>query len=331
MGVYHLMGLGRSPGVITSPISYLTYRYQRWNAEDQDFFSRSGEAVQRQAGHKVGDIQSLVLFTTPEVIAGKEEATGKPFYSFNYVENSPGRIAEKPEYPPRKMKEVLHHLLKKEYPKISAGRQELPIFWVEVDRRDIYSTYNRIIQVITALANVGGQGKEMWVNLTGGNNVTNFALQLAATLSGEVARLYYVQAETQAAEKCVWFTSETNYWTELPVMPLVLSQLNIAVLNILEQQKCMSANTLYSYLHQTYWNLVQEVSEETFKQTSLVPMWKQGLISGEENAYIIGSQWKIIQPYQQLLQEAQNKSLTLEKLAQDETETWIEREVLQLN
>lgn len=28
-----LMGLGRSAGAITGPISYLAHRYQRWNAE----------------------------------------------------------------------------------------------------------------------------------------------------------------------------------------------------------------------------------------------------------------------------------------------------------
>jgi len=139
------------------------------------------------------------------------------------------------------MKDVLHNLLRKEWLKINGGRTRVQIFWVEVDRRDIFLTYNRIIQVITALAGVGGQGKEMWVNLTGGNNVTNFALQLAATLSGDVARFYYVQAENQAAEKCVWFTSEKNYWIELPVMPLALSQLNLAVINILEQISPRSA------------------------------------------------------------------------------------------
>lgn len=82
---------------------------------------------------------------------------------------------------------------------------------------------------------------------------------------------------------------------------------------------------IYSYLQQNCWNLVQEISElSTFKQISLVPMWKQGLIVEEKNAYILGSQWKIIQPYQQLLQKAQNQDSTLEKLAH--TESWIERE-----
>jgi hypothetical protein len=43
MGIYHLMGLGLSPGAI----SYLGNRYARWNDPDREFFGRSGEAVQR--------------------------------------------------------------------------------------------------------------------------------------------------------------------------------------------------------------------------------------------------------------------------------------------
>ncbi|GAB4532391.1 MAG: hypothetical protein Kow0063_12910 [Anaerolineae bacterium] len=51
----------------------------------------------------------------------------------------------------------------------------------------------------------------MWVNLTGGNNVINTALELVAMLSGEVVRLYCVQAENQDAGKCVRFTAENGY------------------------------------------------------------------------------------------------------------------------
>jgi HTH-type transcriptional regulator/antitoxin HipB len=61
MGVYHLMGLGRSAGAITAPLSYLAHRFTRWNHYDQNFFARSGEAVQREQSQKVGDIQSIVL------------------------------------------------------------------------------------------------------------------------------------------------------------------------------------------------------------------------------------------------------------------------------
>ncbi len=56
MGVYHLMGLGLSPGVVIGPITYLAHRYQRWNEDDQRFFDLSGEVKQRKKGEKVSDI-----------------------------------------------------------------------------------------------------------------------------------------------------------------------------------------------------------------------------------------------------------------------------------
>jgi len=55
------------------PITYLAHRYRRRNADDRRFFARSGEAKQREAGEKVGDIQALILFTTKEV-SGNEPA-----------------------------------------------------------------------------------------------------------------------------------------------------------------------------------------------------------------------------------------------------------------
>ena len=90
MGVYHLMGLGRSPGTIIGPITYLAHRYQRWNEGDKQFFARSGEVKQRKAGKKVGDIYALILFTTKEVLSGEIQA-------FGFVDNPPGRITKGPQ------------------------------------------------------------------------------------------------------------------------------------------------------------------------------------------------------------------------------------------
>jgi hypothetical protein len=319
MGVYHLMGLGRSAGTVIGPLTYLAHRYNRWNADDQRFFARSGEVRQRQAGQKVGDVEALVLFTTPEVLSGEVPA-------FDYVDNPPGKIAKGPQKSGGPMKQVLRDLLCREWPAISGGREQGTIFWCEVDRRNIRVTYERVVRVVAALAGVGGQGKEMWVNLTGGNNVINFALELAATLSGDVARLYYVQAENEAAEKCVRFTAEDGYWVDLPVMPLALGRVFRAILDLLEQGKPLSTRDLYSQLssHETYWNLVQDISREVFQEIYLTPMWKQGLIAEDKDGYIVGPQWGLIRPYQEILQEARKANLTIEALA--DQEPWLEEE-----
>jgi hypothetical protein len=322
MGVYHLMGLGRSAGAVTGPLSYLAHRYQRWDNADQCFFARSGEQAQRERGEKVGDMQAVVLFTTQEVLTGA-------LSSFDYVENSPGRITEKPVRPGGPMKEVLRDLLKKEWPGVSGDRSAGTAFWCEVDRRDIRTTYGRIVQVVAALAGVGGQGKEMWINLTGGNNVINFALELAATLSGDVARLYYVQAENPAAEKCVRFTAENGYWVELPMMPLALGRLSQVILDLLQKEE-MDTRLLYGILHSQYWDLGHGLdSPQTLREDYLRPLWKQGLIAeARKQVYTIGPQWKLIQPYQQTLRQTRDACLTIEELAHQMP--WIEQEKILL-
>lgn len=319
MGIYHLMGLGRSPGTVIGPLTYLAHRYNRWNADDQRFFARSGEVRQRQVGEKVGDVQALVLFTTPEVLSGQVKA-------FSYVDNSPGGIVTGPEKSGELMKEILRDLLRCEWPAISGGRKKGTIFWCKVDRRDIRTTYERVIHVVAALASVGGQGKEMWANLTGGNNVINLALELAAILSGDIARLYYVQAENEAAEKCVRYTAEDGYWVDLPVMPLALGRLRQTIIQVLNDNGLISLEDLYSYLQSRYWDLSQGLtSKETLRNEYLAPLWKQGLIAEADGGYVVGPQWELIRPYQELLREARSTGLTIEELAK-ENKDWLEKE-----
>jgi hypothetical protein len=319
MGIYHLMGLGRSPGTVIGPLTYLAHRYNRWNADDRRFFARSGEVRQRRAGQKVGDVQALVLFTTPEVLSGQVKA-------FSYVDNPPGGIVTGPEKSGELMKEILRDLLRCEWPAISGGRKKGTIFWCKVDRRDIRTTYERVIHVVAALASVGGQGKEMWANLTGGNNVINLALELAAILSGDIARLYYVQAENEAAEKCVRYTAEDGYWVDLPVMPLALGRLRQTIMQFLNDNGPISLEDLYSYLRSEYWDLSQGLtSKETLRNEYLAPLWKQGLIAEADGGYVVGPQWELIRPYQELLREARSTGLTIEELAK-ENKDWLEKE-----
>jgi hypothetical protein len=319
MGVHHLMGLGRSPGTVIGLLTYLAHRYNRWNADDRRFFARSGEVRQRRAGERVGDVQALVLFTTLEVLSGEAKA-------FDYVNNPPGEIATGPQQSGRPMKEVLRELLRREWPTISGGRKKGTIFWCGVDRRDIRTTYERVIRVVAALAGVGGQGKEMWANLTGGNNVINLALELAATLSGDIARLYYVQAENEDAEKCVRYTAEEGYWVDLPVMPLALSRLSQAIIDLLIEFGAIALDNLYSILRNDYWDLCRGLtSSEVLREEYLAPLWKQGLIAETNDGYVVSPQWDLIRTYQELLREARSTGLTIEELAK-ENKDWLEKE-----
>lgn len=316
MGVYHLMGLGTSPGAVTAPLSYLTNRYKRWNNDDVLFFERSGEARQRTEREKVGDIQSLVFFTTKEVLSGDLQPR-------NYIKNIKGSARQGTTGEQKPMKQVLSGLLAEMLPDITK-RKVVDVFWCEIDRRSLQDAYTKIIRVVAALSGVGGQGKEMWVNLTGGNNVTNLALELAANLSGQIARLYYVQAQDEVDEKCVFYTTEDNYWVELPVMPLAIGRLREAILDLVEN-KPHTASEIYSKIYGEYWDLTRGIeSEADLLERYLKPMRKQGLLTQTDSGFQIGSQWKLVQPYQALWHDAQKHGISIEQLARQEE--WITRE-----
>jgi hypothetical protein len=280
MGVYHLMGLGRSRGTVIGPLTYLAHRYKRWNQADQNFFVGSGGIAQRTQKDKVGDIQALVLFTPREILAGAVP-------SFDYVENPSGRVAATPLQKGGPMKEVLGSHLRREWPAISSGRPEGIVFWCEVDRRDFHTTYTRVAQMVAALAGMGGQGKEIWINLTGGNNVMNFALELVAVLSGDVARLYYVQAADERAEKCLRFTAEDGYWVNLPIIPMGLEPLRQAILELLTRAGPLLQDELYERLRGEYWDLSRGLdSVETLRRDHLSPLWQARIIQETEYGYV---------------------------------------------
>lgn len=326
MGVYHLMGLGRSPGTVTGPLSYLAHRYQRWDENDQQFFSGSGEWKQRALGEKVGDVQSIVLFTTPEVIRASD-ANGKPFLTLGYVKNQRGKTIGA-DCPSDEMAKVLNELLPDVLIPICGNRDRVSVFWCEIDRRDIQNVFSRVIQVTEALRNVGALGKEIWANLTGGNNVTNSALELAAYLSGDISRLYYVQAHDQAAEKCAYYTSELGYWVDLPVMPLAIGRLRQAIIHMLQAEN-LPEEDIYSRLRNEYWDLTRGLDNKTILlEEHLRPMQRQGLIHDTGGRYSIGAQWSLIQPYLKSLEQARQTGRTIEQLARDEY--WITHQEIKI-
>lgn len=323
MGVYHLMGLGRSPGAVTGPLSYLAFRYKRWEESDKEFFALSGEASHRNAGKKVGDVQAIVFFSTEEILSGN-------LLCSDYIENERGKTRGRPVQGCKKdVKSVVTRQLKKVWPEISGNRKQGTVFWCSVDRRNVMDVYEKVITVVEALAMVGGQGKEMWANLTGGNNVTNLALQLAATLSGKISRLYYVQAQSEEAEKCLYYTAEDGYWVDVPVMPLGFDRVHKCVLAILENDGEVSPKDLYGRLMSQHYDVATDVqSALDLENRYLTSLCKQGLISIVDSGYVVGPRWPLVKPYIDALVRARDCELTLEQLSQ--RENWITREEIDI-
>lgn len=134
-------------------------------------------------------------------------------------------------------------------------------------------------------------------------------------------------------EKCIRFTAEDGYWVELPVMPLALSPLTRAIIDLLAEKGPLPLDDLHSILRNNYWHLSHGLthgltSEEALREIYPAPMWKQGLIAETSKGYVyvIGPQWELVRPYQKLWEEALKRSEIIEHLTQ--TETWLERETI---
>jgi hypothetical protein len=316
------MGLGRSVGAVTGPLSYLAFRFGRWNEADREFFRASGEVEQRQRGEKVGDVQALVLMTTPEMISG-----ALPCYDF--IDNPEGtcptnRSATGAESLPRALK----RWLRKVWPPIAHGRKSVKLYWAEVDRTDLLGTFQRGAQIISAAKSSGGLGKELWINLTGGNNVINLALQFAAALTGSPARFYYVQAENQAAEKCIRYTREDSYWVDLPLLPVRVDEPMRRLVERVVSVGPTAVNSLFTQTTQELWQHFQEVNSlDQFRRLFLQPLVFQGLLTLEGDVVRAGSAWARLEPYYRTLDGIGTLPRSLKELT---VQPWFREEDLDL-
>jgi hypothetical protein len=316
MGVYHFMGLGRSPGVVTTAISYLANRYQRWDTEDQDFFATSGEIGQTT---KPGDVQALVLFTTPEVRIGQT-------LTFEYIDNKAGDCKGEAK-PPAPMWQVLASILKGELKKIGDNRPKIDIYWCDYDRNRPTQTFERVARTLLAAKPPGELGKEVWINLTGGTNVLNSAFELAASLTRVPARMYYVLSES---DKCVRWSKETQ-WIELPIVNMALSRAHLNILLMLPYEAPgMEVSELYGRLKQQQWDDFEDVvSPEQLKLQYLVQLRSQRLIALDETTgrVRVEKRWDTLNRYYEAIPEpvgfGKHESVTLDQLAKQED--WFHR------
>jgi len=178
MGIFHLTGLGKSPGAVTVPLSYVYYflveAYRNNNEKAKNFFSGSGELSNNEQWP--GKPEALILFSSKEVLEEKE--TREQRFNCNLFNISALRIVEC-------IKKYIEQLC--EYLKIDNELRIKYIYGVKVDISDFDDCFKKIYITIKALA-----GKEVWVNLVGGANQINIALMLASSITLVPRKLYYV-------------------------------------------------------------------------------------------------------------------------------------------
>jgi hypothetical protein len=315
MGIFHFMGLGRSVGAVTAAVSYLAARYQRQNADDRRFFGQSGELAQRadSEGLAPGDIQALVLFTTPEV-------RNREVHCYPYTENQLGFTAGAARTEGA-IPELLRRLMRPELGVLAGRRPSVAVFWCDIDLRRLDLNFARIVQVMRAAKPRGDLGKEVWVNLTGGGNLLNFALQLAGSLTGVPARQFYLQADNNMLARPHLgrdaLGEGDGFWIDVPIVYLDLSAAHRELLHTLQTLGPLSEEQLLNILRgSSQGEAFGELDGPALRRRFLVPLHAQQLIVWEEDRLGIGPRWPQLRGYAEALAQAdQQASQSLEQLA----------------
>jgi len=328
MGIYHFMGLGQSIGAVTAAISYMAACKELGGKPFQKLFELSGEASHPEA-HR-GDVQALVLFTTSGIRNGQEKCL--PFCI-----NEPGHTRGQ-EQSSRSTAPALRNILVKELTPIARQRDgnRLPVelYWCDIALDRPVQTFERVAQVLAAAKRPGTQGHEIWINLTGGNNILNASLQLATSLLGTPARMYYLLTKET---RCIRHTIPNKqidpgndpFWIDLPIVYLNFSPLHLRLLEWMgiDPDQSVSAQQLHQWLmddpeaKQLLQNAgVGDGKVKEFVYSFIQPLKAQKLLitHGNEQFRLGVESWQRLAHYLQALPDASGEIPHLSELGRRE-------------
>jgi len=158
MGITHFTGLGKSPGAVTSGLSYIKHEY--------------GERTKYGAM-----VERVIIFTSKNIVDGKEKAIPSVYNEYMTRE-------WKKDVRSNNSLEIVEDFLKCEFSDI-----DIRVYVVDVN--DFEDCFRIITQALLKFHPRGKTGKHIWVNITGGTNILNAALMQVVYLSGFIPVMYY--------------------------------------------------------------------------------------------------------------------------------------------
>jgi predicted transcriptional regulator len=291
MGVYHFMGVGRGVGAVTCAVDYIEksldllkqqHEYSKnkkinrpnCNEEIIDLFAGAGGITDGENELEKGKIQTIVLFTSKEVIKSTRE---------NDSEFAGTRDTRLKAYPykgcdePGYVRDEIIKQLKKIWKHSSNKGRE--VYWCAVDIDDFEDCLDKITKVAQYCS--AKQGHEIWCNLTGGSNSIGQALVSMAWLTGKSAKNYMLsQAKDYQKEITVpqGITIRPNQDRYFKIMPFLRTQFAMQdYYNILDQLKSDSSLTNKELLIKLQ-NLTSfsNLTEQEFVRKYLISLYSQG-------------------------------------------------------
>ena len=294
MGVYHLSGMGLSPGAVTVPLTYV-YLFlkaaSRDNEEAKNFFATSGEREQENKGAP----ECLILFTSSEVIAGKEKD------NIRIRDEWFGSGQEFPKAMWSYFSNLWEELKDDKFRPFYDGEWIKNIYFVEVSHTNFEDCFKKVGTTLRAL-----REKELWINMIGGTNQINIALLLAGTLYAVSVHYYYIfQRQIQLLhpeiekpnmrDPSAFVRIALDKWHELPVFHLAHGEL---------------LNTLIARLKQGEMNmgeLIRMLEENGFTR-QYIPKLRGQLINVKGERVLRGPMLERIEKLNELADNVENFS-----------------------
>jgi hypothetical protein len=160
MGIAHFTGLGKSPGAVTSGLSYLKEEYG-----DREEYGKI--------------VEKVVLFTSSEVVEGRVKAIHSVCneYMRRTVQKSWADRLDNPV-------EIVKEFLAREF-------TDVELYVCTLDVNDFSACFEAVAKVLLKFHPPGQVGKHVFANITGSTNILNAAILHVAYLSGLIPIIYY--------------------------------------------------------------------------------------------------------------------------------------------
>jgi hypothetical protein len=255
MGVYHFIPLGFSPGAATSALAYIKKKIEE---EDKQFF-----------GDSPMKISGIVLFTTKEIRNGAISSFIDNEYNFEKGRESKGPIFE-----------TVCNFIDQEFGE-RLKEEKGKIYFCESKLNDVKKNIVNAAKAVLELSPRGRTGKNIWMNITGGNNLITASLILTSFLSGLVGRIYYTFIPHNKTKYLRPTSTATFQWIDIPVLKIGFDEKYYEILRTLRDADWIRDEKLHNILKQK--GFYRGLSIDFFRREILNKLHGQGIIEKRNN------------------------------------------------
>ncbi len=287
MGVYHVSGLGLSPGALTVPLTviYLLQIAQiKGDEKAIQFFSSSGELKPRSGSKEElqGAPEYLIILTSKEVIKGDAPLR----YRSNWFGIPKTEKAEPVDEVLKTFFENLSKYFEREFGDDVSSKilkKLRGIYLLEVQHDNFEDCFFKAGVTLKALGSITLQGTihEIWANMVAGTNQINSAILMAGAYTAAVSRYYYLFQSLENSDllEPEWIEKPKGKiptelllqrWNELPLFSIDVGPILLKISELFQGRDVININEFEQALKEEIDKLRSRENAEIWYYSSRV-------------------------------------------------------------